>query len=69
MKLKILYIACAVLILSACSRDPDALAIDGKVVCTLAGEAYFMRPNAGDTLFTYRTKESDALCAPLKEKQ
>ena len=67
--MRILYIAAALAMLSGCQRDPDAMAIDGKVVCTLAGEAYFMRPNAGDTLFTYRTKESDALCAPLNEKQ
>lgn len=56
-----LMVACFALV--ACSRSPENAAADEKVLCDpLTGDAYFVRPGAGDTSFVRRHPGMAGLC-------
>ena len=56
-----LMVACFALV--ACSRSPENAAADEKVLCDpLTGDAYFVRPGAGDTSFVRRHPVMAGLC-------
>ena len=43
-------------------------AADNKIVCSLAGEAFFVKPHIGDTSFIRRQPDADLVCAALAAK-
>lgn len=65
--MKSIAIIFAALAMAGCGRSsPDLESADNRVVCSLAGEALFVRPGVGDVSFIKRQPDSDPLCARMK---
>lgn len=59
-------IALLALVLLAGCRSESVSGLDEQIVCSLRGEAFFIRPGVGDTSFVIRTITADNLCKALK---
>lgn len=58
MRSKILLLALAI---SGCTGK-EAASLNKQIVCTMRGEAYFLRANVGDAIFADRMVDLDAMC-------
>ena len=56
--------AVAIIALSGC-RGPVYGLADDRVLCSLDGKSYIVRPSVGNTSFVKRSGDADPLCKPF----
>ena len=70
MKARTTFAIAVAALLAGCFRNPENAAADERVLCDpLTGDAYFVRPGAGDTSFIRPNKTMAALCKKAGEAQ